>query len=73
MYINPMYGLFNQGIVQNEYIRQQHHNSQMQKSFECARKLEEFLKSMDEVEPEYQQIAFEKCCFVKGKHMIEHR
>ena len=32
-------------------------------------KLDEFLKSIDEVEPEYQQLAFEQCCLVIGNHM----
>ena len=28
-----------------------------------------FLKSIDEVEPEYQKFAFEQCCLVIGNHM----
>ena len=71
MYNNFIYGIFNQNSIK-EQLRQQHHNDQVCKSITCANKLDEFLKSIDEVEPEYQQLAFEQCCLVIGKHMRQH-
>ena len=72
MYDNRIYGIFNQNSIQ-EQLRQhlllQHHKEQMLKSIKCANKLDDFLKSIDEVEPEYQQLAFEQCCLVIGNHM----
>ena len=71
MYNNFIYGIFNQNSIK-EQLRQQHHNDQVCKSIKCANKLDEFLKSIDEVEPEYQQLAFEQCCLVIGNHMRQH-
>ena len=44
----------------------------MIRSFECAKKLEDFMDSMDKVEPEYQRFAFEQCCEVFAKYMRKH-
>ena len=75
MYDNYIYGIFNQNSIQEQLKQQvqQHHNDQIWKSIECANKLDDFLKSIDKVEPEYQQFAFEQCCFVIGKHMTQQR
>ena len=76
MHDNYVYEIFNQNSI-NEQLRQQqlqqHHNDQIWKSIKCANKLDVFLKSIDEVEPEYQQLAFEQCCLVIGNHMRQHR
>ena len=77
VYNNYIYGIFNQNSIQEQLRQQQlqqqqlqqHHNDQLGKSIKCANKLDEFLKSIDEVEPEYQQLAFEQCCFVISNHM----
>ena len=72
MHNNYIYGIFNQNSIQEQLQQQrlqQHHNDQIWKSIKCANKLDEFLKSIDEVEPEYQQLAFEQCCLVIGNHM----
>ncbi len=50
---------------------QKQHNEQMWKTIECANKLDDFLKSIDELLPEYQKIAFEQCCMVVGNHMMK--
>jgi len=75
MYDNRIYGIFNQNSIQ-EQLRQhlllQHHNEQMLKSIKCANKLDDFLKSIDEVESEYQALVFEQCCLVIGNHMRQH-
>lgn len=75
MYDNYIYGIFNQNSIQEQLKQQiqQYHNDQIWKSIECANKLDDFLKSIDKVEPEYQQFAFEQCCFVIGKHMTQQR
>ena len=72
VYNNYIYGIFNQNSIQEQLRQQQlqqHHNDQICKTIKCANKLDEFLKSIDEVEPEYQQLAFEQCCLVIGNHM----
>ena len=72
MYDNYIYGIFNQNSIQEQLRQQQmqqHHNDQIWKSIKCANKLDEFLKCIDEVEPEYQKFAFEQCCLVIGNHM----
>ena len=72
MHNNYIYGLFNQNSIQEQLQQQrlqQHHNDQIWKSIQCANKLDELLKSMDEVEPEYQQFVFQQCCLVLGNHM----
>ena len=71
MYINPVYGIFNQPFIETQ-LRQQHHNDQVMKSRECANKLKDFLESIDKVEPAYQNIALEQCCIVFGNYMKMH-
>ncbi len=73
---NSIYGIFNQNQIQEQFRQmqmQQYHNDQMHKSMDCARKLDDFLKSIDDVDPEYQKIAFEQCCMVLGNHMMKHQ
>lgn len=36
---------------------------------DCAKKLDDFLKSVEEIDAQYQQLAFVECCAVLGKHM----
>lgn len=66
MYNNPIFGVINQ------INAQQYHNSQMYKSFDCAKKLDDFLKSIDEVDPQYQQVAYNECLAVVGNYMRMH-
>lgn len=63
--------MFNQQYIMDQ-LRMQHQNEQMIRSFECAKKLEDFMDSMDKVEPEYQWFAFEQCCEVFAKYMRKH-
>lgn len=75
MHNNYIYGLFNQNNIQEQLRQQQlqqHHNDQVCKIIKCANKLDDFLKSTDEIEPEYQQLAFEQFCLVIGNHMRQH-
>lgn len=71
MYQNPIYGIINQNYVQ-EQLQRQYHNVQMYKSFDCARKLDDFFRSIDEIAPEYQQIVCDECCAVIGKYLRKH-
>lgn len=47
----------------------QHHNDQVMNFIDCAKKLDDFMESMEQVEPEYQQLALSQCCAVLEKHM----
>ena len=76
MYQNPICNIIDQNAVRMQLQTQnqreqaeQYHNLQLKKTGYCARKLEEFLRSMDEVDPQYQQLAFEQCCMVAGKYI----
>ncbi len=68
---NQIYNIFNQQQIQAQLqqMQQQYHNQQIGKVSECARKLDDFLKSTEEIAPQYQQLAFAECCAVLGKHM----
>lgn len=72
---NPIYGVFNESYIQSQVSmwQAQNYNNQMMKSFDCAKKLEYFLKSANEIEPQFQQIAFEQCCLVLSKYIGGHR
>ena len=68
---NQIYNSSNQQQIQAQLQQrqQQYHNQQMWKVTDCARKLDEFLKSAEEIDIQYQQLAFAECCAVLGKHM----
>lgn len=68
---NQIYNIFNEQQIQAQLqqMQQQYHNQQMWNVLECARKLDDFLKSAEEIDPQYQQLAFAECCVVLGKHM----
>ena len=57
MHNNYIYGIFNKNSIQEQLRQQQlqqYHNDQVWQSIKCANKLDEFLRSIDEAEPEYQ-------------------
>lgn len=72
-YNNPIYGIFNETSIQEQIMRQQFHNSQMIKTYECVHKLEDFLKSADELAPQYRDIATIQCLNLLGEYLKEKR
>lgn len=68
---NQIYDIFNQQQIQVQLrqMQQQYHSQQMWKVSDCAKKLDDFLKSAEEIDAQYQQLAFAECCAVLGKHM----
>ncbi len=68
---NEIYNIFNQQQIQAQMqqMQQQYHNQQIWKVSDCAKKLDDFLKSAEEVDAQYQQLAFSECCAVLGAHM----
>ena len=68
---NQIYNIFNQQQIQAQLqqMQQQYHSQQMWKVSDCAKKLDDFLKSAEEIDAQYQQLAFAECCAVLGKHM----
>ena len=68
---NQIYNIFNQQQIQAQLqqMQQQYHNQQIWKVSDCAKKLDDFLKSAEEIDAQYQQLAFAECCAVLGKHM----
>lgn len=49
---NPIYDIFNQQQIQAQWqqMQQQYHNEQIWKVSDCAKKLDDFLKSAEEIE-----------------------
>ena len=69
-YYNPIYGIFNEVSIQEHMCQQQQfHNSQMIKTFECVHKLEDFLRSADELVPQYRDIATVQCLALLGVYL----
>jgi hypothetical protein len=68
---NQIYNIFNQQQIQEQLrqMQQQYHSQQMWKVSDCAKKLDDFLKSAEEIDTQYQQLAFAECCAVLGKHI----
>lgn len=68
---NLVYNIFDEQQIQTQLqqMQQQYHNQQIWKVSECARKLDDFLKSVEEIDSQYQQLAFSECCCVLRKHM----
>lgn len=68
---NEIYNIFNQQQIQAQLqqMQQQYHNQQMWKVSDCGKKLDDFLKSSEEIDAQYQQFAFAECCAVLGKRM----
>lgn len=68
---NQLYNIFNEQQIQAQLqqMQQQYHDQQIGKVLECARKLDDFLKSAEAIDPQYQQLALGECCVVLGKHM----
>ena len=73
-YINPIYGIFNELSIQDQMRQQQQfHNNQMLKTFECVHKLEDFLKSADELAPQYRDIAAVQCLILLDEYFKRQR
>lgn len=70
VYQNPIYGIFDQSYIEAQLRK--HHMDQVQKSYDCAGKLRDFLESTDKVEPEYQNMALMQCINVIVNHMKTH-
>ena len=68
---NQIYNIFNQQQIQAQLqqMQLQYHSKQMWKVSDCAKKLDDFLKSAEEIDAQYQQLAFAECCVVLSKHM----
>ena len=68
---NQIYNIFNQQQIQAQLqqMQQEYHYQQICKVSDCAKKLDDFLKSAEEIDAQYQQLAFAECCAVLGKHM----
>lgn len=71
MYSNQFGGIISQDYIHQE-LAKQHRYDQMRKSFDCAKKLDDLLKSIDEVEPEYRQVALYECWLVTEMYMKKH-
>lgn len=59
--MSPIYNIWNYSYIQQQE-QERHHYQQVCQTINCANKLRDFLDSIDNVEPAYQQqLAFEMC------------
>ena len=64
---------FNTNLWNWDYIRQQqmqaqYHQDQMNRVFDCTKKLKDFLDSMDKIDPAYRSMATAQMCAVLMDH-----
>lgn len=69
---------FNNNLWNWDYIRQQqmqaqYHQDQVNKVFDCTKKLKDFLDSMDKIDPAYQSMATMQICAVLIDHSNRSR
>lgn len=75
-YHNPIYGIFNEANIQEQMHQQQlqqFHTNQLLKTYDCARKLKEFLESADKVSPQYWNVAASQCFAVLGEYFMKQK
>lgn len=72
-YNNPIYGIFNETSTQEQKMQRQFHNSQIIKTYECVHKLEDFLRSVDELAPQYRELVTAQCFRLLGEYLKEKR
>lgn len=69
--MNPLYNIWNYSYIQ-EQGQQQYHQNQVQQVLEAARKLQDYLDSVDKVDPAYQGAMTAACCGVLLDYAKKH-
>lgn len=68
---NPIYNIWDYNYIQQQ--AQQYHQSQVRQVLDCAKKLQDFLDSSDQVASEYQNALLAECCAVLYNHGKKNR
>ena len=69
--MNPLYNIWNYNYIQQQ-AQQQYHQSQVQQVLEAAHKLQDYLDSVDKVDPAYQGALTATCCAVLADYAKKH-
>lgn len=69
--MNPLNNIWNYNYIQQQ-AQQQYHQSQVQQVLETAHKLQDFLDSVDKVDPSYQAALTANCCAVLFDYLKKH-
>lgn len=68
--MNPLYNIWDYNYIQQQ--AQQHHQNQIIQVADSARKLKDFLDSVDKVDPSYQGALTAECCGVLLDYAKKH-
>lgn len=69
--MNPLYNIWNYDYIQQQ-AQQQYHQNQVQQVLEAAHKLQDYLDSVDKVDPAYQGAMTAACCGVLLDYAKKH-
>ncbi len=69
--MNPLYNILNYNYIQQQ-AQQQYHQNQVQQVLEASHKLQDFLDSVDKVDPAYQGTLTTACCAILADHAKKH-
>ena len=70
--MNPLYNIWNYDYIQQQIKQQQYHQNQVQQVLEAAHKLQDYLDSVDKVDPAYQGTLTAACCAVLADYANRH-
>lgn len=69
--MNPLNNIWNYNYIQQQ-TQQQYHQSQIHQILEATHKLQDFLDSIDKVDPYYQTELTANCCAVLFDYLKKH-
>lgn len=70
--MNPLNNIWNYDYIQQQAQQQQYHQNQVQQVLEAAHKLQDYLDSVDKVDPAYQGAMTAACCAVLADYAKKH-
>lgn len=68
--MNPLNNIWNYNYIQQQ--AQQYHQNQLQQVVETTRKLQDFLDSVDKVDPSYKAVLTANCCAILFDYLKKH-
>lgn len=70
--MNPIYNIWDYNYIQQQ-AQQHYHENQVQQVMEAVHKLNDFLDSVDKVDPGYQGALTVACCAALVDHANKHK
>ena len=68
--MNPLYNILNHDYIQQQI--QTYHTNQVYEVQKSAKALQDFLDSVDKIDPNYQQWASEEYCMILADYFRKH-